>query len=381
MRFADQTTQISTYGLFRVARIVLRAGRVLFTHDVAQESHLQADHHQHKQLNVSPVLLYPRLGAFRAELREHPVVHLGKQRTLELVISSGDKDVSSGKVTLKSATAGLRLYTAKASLEKGQLESATSTIPGEILLPPCAAYSTAVIHVPYQSDQSTTTLAMKLDIEYNTEAGTFTFRLFPKITTIVALDVSVQDTIKQEAVWSKFWIKPISERPIQVLSVELLGSGRHDAKAVLSQQAAALISARHPLCASYRVSTREQTSVSEPETGAPEALSFQVEYRDIVEDAITRKVKKLRHDLIESPYVAIGGMLLYSYEDALRDTVYHMDFRSAELTGSLRLLDYNALGMSVALDSVHLSDRSALELWLSKWHEVSMLVMCKYERC
>lgn len=353
----------------------------MFSHDVAQETHLQADHHERTPMTVSPVLLYPRLGALQAKLREHPVVHLGKQRTSELVISSGDQDISSGKVTLKSATAGLRLYTAKASLNDAPSESIASTTPGEILLPPRSANSTLVIHIPYQCDQNTTTLAIKLDIEYNTEAGTFTFRLFPKITTVVVLDVSVQDTIKQEAVCSKFWIKPISERPIQVLDAELLGSVRHDARAILAQQAKALISARHPLCVSYQVGTKEPESTPNSESGTPEALSFQVEYRDIVEDSIQQKVEKLRHDLADSPYVGVGGMILYSYEVALRENVDRMDFRSAELTGSLRLLDYNALGMSSALDSVHLNDRPALELWLSEWHEVSgrfTLRRCKY---
>ena len=382
IQYTDQANQVSMYGLFRIARIVLRAGRVLFSHDVAAETHSQVDHHQHKPLTVTPVLLYPRLGALRAELREHPVVHLGKQRTLELTISSGDSDVSSGTVTLKSASAGLRLYTARSSSPHPSSEIISSTTPGEISLPACLAQSTLVLHIPYSSDQPTTTtnLATNLSINYTTSAGAFTFRLFPKITTVAALDVSVQDTIKQDAIWSKFWIKPITERPIQICGVELRGTERHDATAVLGQQAMALVSARHPLCAAYRVSVRAQASISDSdsETRRSEPLNFQVEYRDIVEDAITEKVNKLRHELTDSPYMKMGGMLVSSYADALFENMGRVDFRAAELTGKLSLPGYSALGMEVALDSIHLDDSAALELWLSSWHEVSAFVLCRY---
>ena len=302
-------------------------------------------------------------------------MHLGKQRILELVVSSGDSDVSSGTVSLKSATAGLRLYTARTSSPHPSTEIISSTTPGEIPLPALPAASTLILHIPYASDQptTTTTLAINLSIDYTTSAGAFTFRLSPNITTVAALDVSVQDTIKQDAIWSKFWIKPITERPIQICGVELRRTQRYDATAVLRQQATALVSARHPLCAAYRVSARAQasTSDSDSETRRSEALTLQVEYRDIVEDAITEMVEKLRHELTHSPYMEMGGMVVSSYADALREKLGRVDFRAAELTGKLSLPGYSALGMEVALNSILLDDSSALEQWLSKWHGVS----------
>jgi len=107
-------------------------------------------------------------------------------------------------------------------------------------------------------------------------------------------------------------------------------------------------------------------------------LNFQVEYRDIVEDAITEKVNKLRHELTDSPYMKMGGMLVSSYADALFENMGRVDFRAAELTGKLSLPGYSALGMEVALDSIHLDDSAALEQWLSSWHEVSAFVLCRY---
>jgi len=107
-------------------------------------------------------------------------------------------------------------------------------------------------------------------------------------------------------------------------------------------------------------------------------LTFQVEYRDIVEDAITEKVNKLRHELTDSPYMEMGGMVVSSYADALRENMGRVDFRAAELTGKLGLPGYSALGMEVTLDSIHLDDSAALEQWLSSWHGVSTFALYHY---
>lgn len=365
---------MNTFGTFRVERIILQAGRILFIHDLLQQSqalisHLSLEESKQHQLQAHSVLVYPRPGAFSAYIQESSLIHLQKQRQLELVIKTGESIIHKARITIRAASAGLWIYTATAATPDDEDSIKLISNPGEIQLQACAARSTIRVNFPYKAEYTATELFIKIQIKYHTDAGEFIFKSSSRVDITVPLDVSVQDTIKQESILSRFWLRSVTERPLLVLDVELEPSKKYQTRPLLKQNSTAVVSNAHPLCVSYRVEHVEDMHVDSPEEDQP--LVLRIKYRNIAQDLVARLAERLRHDLADSPHAMYAGMLLHSLHDTMHIAMNTMDFKQAEMNGKVQLPPYASLGTTATMRSLYGSPAAELRDWVRNWYNVS----------
>jgi len=364
---------VNTFGLFRVERIILQAGRIQFTHDLSQQpqasaSHLSLEQSKEYQSQTHSVLVYPRSGAVSAYIQEGSPIHLQKQRQLELVIETGASMIYGGRVTIRAASAGLWIYTAGATTLNNENTIKFSTTPGDILLQTCAACSTIRVSIPYKADYTATELFIKMQIEYQTDAGEFIFKYPSWVDITVPLDVSVQDTIKQESILSRFWLRSVTERPLLVLDVGLESSKKYQTRPLMKQNSAALVSNAHTLCSSYRVK-HVGDHVDSHEEYQP--LVLRVKYRDIAQDLVARLAEKLRHDVAESPHAMYAGMLLHCFLEIMHNAMKTVDWKQTEMSGNIHLPAYASIGLAVSVRSLYSRQAAEMADWVRNWYNVS----------
>lgn len=297
--------------------------------------------------------------------------HIHKQRYLELVVEVGDSEIHEGCVSLRAASAGLRIHTATATAPDNDDMIKNTSNPGELQLHTCAAHSILRIHIPYQAGYTTTRLLVKVQIGYQTEAGKFTFKSSSSIDITVPLDVSVQDTVKQESVWSRFWLRSMIESPLLVLDVTLDGAGKYETQALLKQNPPGLVSRPRPLCVSYKVQHAKDASEIVHEGSSHPPLVLRIEYRDIAHDLIAQLTEKLKHDIAHSSFAKFGRLLLHSFAETITQGIETVDFNHAETTGSMRLPAYHDLSLDSIVRSTHSPQHEELSEWLVTWYNVS----------
>ena len=100
--------------------------------------------------STSPrILCYPRPESLEVKLSLPHQLNLESPRALEIAISTGWNDIRQGELRLRSATAGLRLRTADATVADGSITITKGARPGVIDFATLAPGQTARIHVPY----------------------------------------------------------------------------------------------------------------------------------------------------------------------------------------------------------------------------------------
>lgn len=100
-------------------------------------------------LSQTRILCYPRPESLEVKLGLPHQLNLDLPRALEIAISTGWNDILHGELRLRSATAGLRLRTADATVAHDSITIAKGTRPGVIDFTALAPGQTARIHVPY----------------------------------------------------------------------------------------------------------------------------------------------------------------------------------------------------------------------------------------
>jgi len=330
---------------------------------------LSQEQSQQYQPQAHSVLVYPRSGAVSAYIQESSPIHLQQQRQLELVIETGESMIHGGRVTIRAASAGLWIYTAKATTLNSENTIKLSTTPGEILLQACAAHSTIRVSIPYKADYTATELFIKMQIEYRTDAGEFIFKSSSRVDITVPLDVSVQDTTKQESILSRFWLRSVTERPLLVLDVGLEPSKKYQTRPLSKQNSIALVSNTHPLCVSYRVKHVKDIHVDNHEEDQP--LVLRVKYKDIAQDFVARLAEKLRHDLADTPYAMYAGMLSHSFQETMQIATRTIDWKHAEMSGKIQLPVYASVGLADTMRSLYSQQATELADWVRNWYNVS----------
>ena len=367
---------MNTYGLFKIERIIIQAGRILFRHDwaaqpKASDALVSPVQRMRPTTQTQNVMVYPRFGALKAHIKPSSSTHLQSQRDLELVIEVGNNTIHEGRVSLRAASAGLRMHTANATILDGEDVIRPTTNPGDIQLRSCSEESIIRIKIPYQAELTAVALTVGVHIDYRTDAGKFTFRSSSNVDIAIPLDVSVQDTIKQDLVLSKFWLRPVGERPLLVLDAELEGSGKYETRPLLQQDLKTVVSSSHPLCVSYRVQLAKRTPDLEPDDVPGQPLVFRVKFRNIAQDLVDHMRQKLKHDVADSSFAMYGGLLLYHLEERMQAAMNKVEFKHAGITGAVQLPAYDDARFESIVQLLQRPRQEALAEWVRDWYNVS----------
>jgi hypothetical protein len=207
-----------------VDKIILEAKRIVFVHEPFTKIEAttplgiitSVSAHSLKAAKKARILCFPRTESFNARIYLSHSIHIEKPRHVEIECSSGWNEITRAEVRLKSASAGLRLRTANASVASGDVTITDNTKPGLVAIGTMAANSSITLKVPYDMEAILQDLTIRIEVDYYTEHGQSQFFSSFTIPVDLPLDVNVHDHFKKDILLSKFNIKTANQVPLQL---------------------------------------------------------------------------------------------------------------------------------------------------------------------
>jgi trafficking protein particle complex subunit 10 len=253
------------------------------------------------------LLIYHRAEAFDVKLFASRYMHLDRNRSLELELSSGWNEAINGELQIRAATAGLRLQTSEARVVSGTLELSKQAGAGVVRFGAMATGAKAKLSVPYTLEHDSSDISLRLELSYTTENGTFFFATTPTMSILLPLGVNVQDVFKHKALFSKFTISSATANPLRLLSSQLDGSDVFEAQCGASFSEPLVIFPRQPASMLYKItkSTRAASQSGAAGKGVKASLSLVLHYiclEEEIENAVTRSLTQALQDTPMYPY-------------------------------------------------------------------------------
>jgi hypothetical protein len=365
-----------------VDRIVLEAKRIVFVHEPFQKTEAttplgiitSVSAHSLKAAKKARILCFPRAEAFHARIYLSHFIHIDKPRHIEVECSSGWNEIKRAEVRLKSASAGLRLRTANATIAAGDVKiEDNKPTPGVIVIGTMAANSTATLKVPYDMETILQDLTIKIDVDYYTDDGQFQYTSTFTIPVELPLDVNVHDHFKSKSLFSKFNIKTANQVPLELLDVALEGSEEFEVHAPRRPKEPINVFPKQPVAVTYKVIKKGTDAAKKRQSriSATGSLSLSVEYRCLNEDVLDR-ARKLFADAVEdSPVHRLARLLTDTFATQLEHHILPPQYEKVALLEKLELGAFEDMGWVDCLESLPLIIRDDTQTWLQKWHQVS----------
>ncbi|KAK5015312.1 hypothetical protein LTR60_002935, partial [Cryomyces antarcticus] len=347
-------SNVTTSGPFVVDRVVLEANKIRFIHDTSSSTDPVSSLALMQGVSIPPdtgirrtkVFCYPRMEAFDAKAFPSRLVHIHRTRSIEISLSSGWNDIEKAEVTLRSASAGLRLRTAEIKLIHGNLGIVDASSPGVIHIGRMPSQCAATLQIPYVLENSLDNISVRLEVKYRTDLGEFVFLSTSTIPIELPLDVNVHDLFKETALFSRFSIRTASLVPFQLLDVKLEGS---DAYAVEtpSVPSSMMVFEKQPACVTYKITRRYvggDTSATLSKKDS--ALSLTLTYRCLDEDVLDTVGAIFSVNLKDSHFAGLGRLLTPELLNMLGRRLAVGDYEKVGLLGKIALGSYEDSGWS-----------------------------------
>jgi hypothetical protein len=364
-----------------VDKIVLEANRIVFVHEPMTKNEAatplgiitSVSAHSLKAAKKARILCFPRTESFDARIYLSHFIHIDKPRHIEIQCTSGWNEITRAEVRLKSASAGLRLRTANASVPAGEVGITDKTKPGVVAIGALAANSSATLKIPYDMETILQDLNIRIEIDYYTANGQSHYVSSSTIPVDLPLDVNVHDHFKKDTLLSKFNIKTANQIPLQLQDVELESSDEFDVHAPRRSKEPKYVFAKQPVAVTYRITKKatEATERQKSKNSTAGSLALSVEYRCLNEDVHERLCKMFASDVAGGSAHRLGRLLVNTFADRLEHKILPHQFERVALLEKVDMGDFEEMGWSDCLDSLPEVVRDDTKAWLRNWHTVS----------
>ena len=317
------------------------------------------------------LLIWPTPRSLKARVTHCEDVNLELPRSIKVELFSGENEVSQGKLLLRAASAGLRLHTAKALVDKGEVNITDNTQPGTITFNGIPAGTTAYIRVPYSVENDLKDIVVRVEVSYTTSDGDFTYASNSKISILLPLAINVQDIFKRSVLFSRFTIGTASSVPLRIFNCHL--EGNED----FYVDSPALTNTEHdvfdlqPLSYISRIRQRldrqKSTGKGEP---FKRRLHLQIEFRCLDEEICAAAEILFFAALERSAFQVYSRILKPILSATLRKSFSVQRLEPAVLQREFRLENFDEREWALYLSGLAIDQRQLLAAWLKTWHEV-----------
>ena len=320
-----------------VKQIVLNASRMILSYE--SEANTQAVVNGPKFFKCPRLLLYRHPDTFDVKLFPSRYLHLDRSRFLEIELSSGWNDVSSGELHVRAATAGLRLQTSDVKVVDNELQVSKRSEAGIMRFGALQPESKVKILVPFNLENDVNDISLKLEISYTTDKGTFFFANNPSISIILPLGVNVQDVFKHKALFSKFTISSATSNPLRLLKSKLEQSDTFEARNGGELPNPVVIFPRQPASLLYKITRcttqKVQSSTSGTRKKDRSSLSLIIHYVCLEEEIENAVTSELSEALAETPLHKYKRLIIPTLILQLHTRLSPYILERAALTGEL----------------------------------------------
>ena len=305
-------------GDYEVDQIRLNAANVLMHYErqaasgtglQQQQLMLQEEEDELTTLKNPRVSLYQRASALDVRLIGTKEIRLDRNNTLDVEVDAGWNEITNCEVKIRSATGGLRLLMSQATvlgpikpqpLKKGE-------VAGSFVFGAIPKGSRVRIRFPFTIEQEVLTVAVRVEVAYSTDKGSFTFFKTSSVSTALRLGVNVQDVFKHEALFSRFTVSTAGASPLRVYKSELASSDLFDSHSSIGlpagdgNQQPMLVFPKQPGSLVYKI-TRKKESEGKPIGPKTKKTMYLKLHFTVVQDEIEALFEReISKELGESP--------------------------------------------------------------------------------
>jgi trafficking protein particle complex subunit 10 len=299
----------------------------------------QSLNHGAEFLKCPRLLLYQRPESFDVKLFASRYMHLDRNRFLEIELSSGWNDVLNGEVHVRAATAGLRLQTSDVKVTNNQLEILKTSDAGVIRFGALPSTYSVRILVPFTIENEVNDIALKLEVSYTTDNGSYFFASNPSISIMLPLGVNVQDVFKHKALFSKFTISSATSSPLRLLSSKLEDSEMFTATYGVGLRNPVMIFPRQPASLLYKINRRASlttpTNTVSPRRKDKSMLSLIIHYICLEEEIDNAVNAALSNALKDTPFHQYNRLIIPTVISQLHSRMSTYDLERTALLGEL----------------------------------------------
>ena len=356
-------------------QIVVRVNNVLFTHQIlpAEGTKFFTGSRTSTSSDGLATLsactfIWPRQGSLdvRASLYSH--IHLEESRSIMCEISSGANTISSGKLLVRAASAGLRLHTANAAIIDADGKVLDRSQAGTVSFEQIPAHTSIKIKIPYRLDNEMKEIGLRTEISYITADGTFVYGDSHTLPVLLPLGVNVHDVFKQHALFSKFSISTSTSIPLRLLDCQLAGTEDFDASSPRMPTADICVFSRQPASMVCKIAPKQRRE--RRAEALQTRLSMRIQYLCLDEEILAAIQNRFMASLSKSDFRDFCRPLLQWLSTNVRVKLSH---ENLELMGLLREVemsmfqDFNWEQIVAALPH---GRQERLLSWLSQWSRV-----------
>lgn len=365
-------SNMTTNGRYLIDKLILEAKKLHFVNEFQRKPQQTAlgitvtEAPDRRPAAPGPsLLLYPRHDALNASISLAPAVHLEKLRAILVDIDTGSTDLESLDLRLKPASAGLRLHTADTTLQTGEAELDLAT-GGTVKMGPMTRKSHLVLRVPYSLESTLNEVTIRADVHYQNDQGSYIFHRTSTITVELPLDVDVNDSFKQSALFSKFSVRTTASSPLLITSVDLLKSAAYDVHA-MPHAGMIPVFEKQPACLTYKI-TRNASKGANVISKKDASLALCVQYHCLDTVVLEALRSTFETALSESSFASLQCLLSPIVTDSCRSQLSTSMLEEAVLLEEFPIPVYASIPWSSALSQLPASTRSPLQAWLEDWH-------------
>ena len=381
---------------YSIRNIMIRSQNLMFVGDwppgsiqASPSSRGATKNHETIDQTEGKFLVWAHAQNLHARMNHSDSIDLRKPKSVLLDIFSGWNHVRNGHVSLRAASAGLRLETTEAVYEYeresekipvgGHMAKNTTSVdtqkdhPGTIRFKEIEAGRLFSIRIPYSLEHDLNELTVKIQISYNTEAGSFTYACDCTFDIALPLSVNVQDIFKQHALFSRFTIGPVSSTPLRLHSCRVDGNSCFDVLSLSPPSTDVIVFAKQHYSLISKIGKKKSVRSGASLLSKPfqRLLHLEIEYhcldQEIYAELEASLLEHLERHALQKFSLVLGAVL----RAALRPgQVIGAKLEASCLLGQFSKGSFIDYGWGGILSGFGPNDSQKLELMLKEWHKV-----------
>ena len=358
-------------------QVTILSGNVLFVHKVSPPSDGSpfADRRRSAVSEVSSrrrFLLWPHSRSLEVRVSHSENTHLDRSKSIVVKICSGQNDIIQGRLSLRAASAGLRLHTAQAEVRNGRIAITDKSKVGNISFGGLGSGIAADIDIPYSLESDLREIIVRPEVTYVTEWGEFVYACASKISTLLPITINVRDYFKENALFSTFTVGTASSLPVNILKYAIEGNEDYSVTSQSIDSGGLDIFIRHPLSLVSRIICTSRGKRNWDASRVMQSkLLLHVEYRCLDQYILTLAEALCSKTLAATPFQKLSRLLIPALLSTLHSRFSPQQLETASLLREVKIGTFEeySWGSSI-LAGLPPDMGEELARWLRSWHDV-----------
>ena len=347
-------TTVVTSGYYYASALEVSIGSLCFMHDLSASVVMK-----------KPILIYPSASAPKIRAQQSRFRDLAGSPLVLIEISSSQSPLLELSLQLKPASAGLRLRALDSRLLNNE-DEIELTAGSALKLNKIPRQSTVSLVLPYNVENADASeLRIKGVLSYTQDNVVFTLYETLHLSSILPINVNVQDTFIESGLFSRFTLTSATLVPLRLTECKIYGFE----DGVIDCHSPPLLDdidvfPKQPISWLCRFESHQRANSQHRQT----PLRLQVSFVSIDEAILSTIENQFLNDIAQSPCLMLSKLLCNHLLDFYRDNWTEKDLEGTCIMRQVDVWPFLRLSWHRLLYSLPPALRRTASRWLQDWH-------------